>query len=75
MPTRRCHIGKCTVLQNGNHTGPGCGCLCHEFNNGKSLEERIINLETIISEILSVFESMPEVGNWRLEKLREVVKK
>lgn len=28
--TKTCRAGKCTVLESGEHTGPGCGCDCHK---------------------------------------------
>ena len=36
-------------------------------------EENIIVIEKILIEILYVLESMPEVGNWRVERLRGMI--
>lgn len=48
MSTKTCIKGKCTVLENGGHTGPGCGCECHmEKRPGYSpdLMDQIMNPE------------------------------
>lgn len=39
----------------------------------KEQREKIMHLEKITVELCEVLRSMPEVGNWRIERLSEMV--
>lgn len=45
------------------------------MSSARDLEEQIIRLEKVVIEILSVFKSMPEVGNWRVEEFQDMIEK
>ena len=43
------------------------------MSSARDLEEQIIRLEKVVIEILYVFKSMPEVGDWRVEDLQDMI--
>lgn len=63
----------CTVLKKQVlSTGPPWEV---KVSSASDLEEQIIRLEKVVIEILSVFKSMPEVGNWRVEEFQDMIEK